>query len=736
MNRGKIGIRQQDITDCGAACLASVSGYYGLEMPISKIRQYASTNRQGTNILGIIEAAEKIGFAAKGVKGEYESLFRMPTPAIAHVIIDKIMHHFVVIYNVSGKYIEIMDPQEGKVRKIPHSTFKNQWTGVLVLIMPNEFFIPGSGKVSVFNRLWFLLKPHRSVLCQAVIGAALFTIIGLSTAIYVQLLVDHVLIDGNRNLLNLLGVGMIVLLLLQILIGVIKTLFTLKTGQIIDARLILGYYKHLLTLPQQFFDTMRVGEITSRIGDAVKIRVFINDAAINLIVNVFIIFFSFGLMFTYFWKLGALMMVIIPAYALVYLITNRINRKTQRTLMENAADLESQLVESLNSVSTIKQFNLEDFANIKTETRFIQLLKTVFRSGLNSVFSGNAVLFTSRIFTIILLWMGALFVLQGSITPGELLSFYAIAGYFTGPVSELVGMNKTIQDAMIASDRLFEIMDLDKEQGGQNVVLKTGMMGDIRFEGVCFRYGTHIEVFENLNLTIPRGKVTAIVGESGSGKTTLIHILQKLYPVKAGRVFIGGINLAHIDTKSLRQNISVVPQKINLFTGNVIDNIALGVFHPDMEKVIAICRRLGILSFIDELPNGFETFIGENGAKLSGGQKQRIAIARALYREPEVLILDEATSSLDSVSEQFVQTTAQHLREQDKTIILIAHRLSTVSVADKICVLKNGNLAEEGTHKDLLKQGNHYYNLLQDQIPFSYGKHYENNPLPELKTFS
>lgn len=721
MKKPKICIKQHDITDCGAACIASVAAHFGLEMPISKIRQFASTDKKGTNILGMIEAANKLGLSAKGVKGEFESLFKIPTPTIAHVVIKDALHHFVVIYKATDRFIEVMDPMNGRVNKISHQKFKKQWTGVLILIMPNESFEARSEKVSITSRLWYLLKPHRSVLLQAMAGAAVFTVIGLSTAIYVQLIVDHVLVDGNRNLLNLLGIGMVVLVLLQIFIGVVKTVFTLKTGQLIDARLILGYYKHLLNLPQRFFDTMRVGEIISRINDAVKIRAFINDVAINIIVNLCIVLFSFGLMFTYFWKLGIVMLAIIPVFSLVYFITNQLNKKTQRKLMEDAADLESQLVESLNSVSTIKQFGLENFANMKTETRFVQLLKTVYRSGLNSVFSGNASQFTSRIFTIILLWVGAVYVLQGSITPGELLSFYAIIGYFTGPVSELVGMNRTIQDAMIAADRLFEIMDLEKEKQDRKIALKKVLIGDIKFENVQFRYGSRKDVFEDLTLTIKKGKVTAFVGESGSGKTTLVNILQKMYPIESGKVSIGEMNLEHIDTQSLRDTISVVPQRIDLFAGNVIENIALGRFDPDMEKIITICKKLGILSFIEGLSNGFETCIGENGATLSGGQRQRIAIARALYKEPDILILDEATSSLDSASEQYVQDTVKYLREQGKTVILIAHRLSTVFLADKICVLENGRLVEEGNHNELMENQHHYYRLWQNQFPFING---------------
>lgn len=721
MKKKNIKVKQHDITDCGAACLASVAAHFGLEMPISKIRQYASTDKKGTNILGMIEAAGILGFSAKGVKGEFESLYEIPTPTIAHVVVNKVLHHFVVIYKVTNKFITVMDPMDGKLHKIPHADFKEQWTGVLVLIMPDETFEARNEKASIFSRLWFLLKPHRTVLLQATVGAAVFTIIGLSTAIYVQLIVDHVLLDGNRNLLNLLGVGMIALVLLQIFIGVAKTVFTLKTGQLIDARLILGYYKHLLKLPQRFFDTMRVGEIISRMNDAVKIRTFINDVAINIVVNIFIVLFSFGLMFTYYWKLGLVMLAIIPVFTLIYFITNQLNKKTQRKLMENAADLESQLVESLKSVATIKQFGLENFANMKTETRFVRLLKTVYRSGLNSVFSGNASQFSSRIFTIILLWIGAIYVLEGDITPGELLSFYAVIGYFTGPVSELVGMNKVIQDAMIAADRLFEIMDLEKEEQGQRVELTKEHVGDIQFRDVHFRYGSRVDVFEGLNLNIPKGKVTAFVGESGSGKTTLINILQKMYPIDSGRVTIGDLNIAHIDTQSLRKIISVVPQNIDLFAGNVIDNIAVGRFDPDMDSIISICRNLGILSFIEDLPNGFETYLGENGASLSGGQKQRIAIARALYKEPEILILDEATSSLDSASEQYVQQTINYLREKNKTVILIAHRLSTVFQADKICVLEDGTLVEEGDHKELLTRGDHYLKLWENQFPFLNG---------------
>jgi len=710
-------IKQRDITDCGAACLASIAAHHKLKLPVARIRQMAGTDKKGTNVLGLIQAAEKLGFTAKGVKGGVDALPKIPVPAIAHVLVKEVLHHYVVIYKVKDGKVEYMDPGDGQMHKVTIAEFEKEWTGVLVLLVPNEDFTAANEKVSNFQRFLFLLKPHRSILVQALIGAIVYTVLGLSTSIYIQKITDYVLVDGNTNLLNLMSVGMIVLLVFQVFIGASKTVLMLRTGQKIDAQLILGYYKHLLKLPQRFFDTMRVGEIISRINDAVKIRAFINDTAVSLIVNVFIVVFSFTLMFIYSWKLALIMAVVIPLYALVYFITNRLNKKRERQMMEHSAELESQLVESLNSVKTIKQFGLEDFANVKTEMRFIKLLKTVYQSGINSIFSTNSSEFLSRIFTIILLWMGSYLVIDRTITPGELLSFYAIIGYFTSPAAGLIGMNKTVQNALIAADRLFEIMDLERESEENKIDLRADLIGDIRFEKVEFSYGTRVDVFEQFNLNIPKGKLTAIIGESGSGKTTLAGLLQKLYALNEGAIYIGDHNINYFTNSSLRQVVSSVPQKLDLFAGNVVENIAVGEFEPDMERILGICKQLGILSFIEKLPAGFNTYLGENGATLSGGQKQRLAIARALYRQPEILILDEATSSLDSESEEYVQQTIAHLKAQGKTIIVIAHRLSTVMNADKIVVLEEGKLIEEGTHGELYQKQGKYYKMWQKQVP-------------------
>ena len=712
-----IKIKQHDITDCGAACIASISAHYKLKLPISRIRQMAGTDKKGTNALGLIKAAEKLGYSVKAVRGASDSLMKIPLPAIAHVVVKEVLQHYVVIYKADEKNITYMDPGDGEMHKKSIADFEKEWTGVLILMVPNEGFKKGNEKISNISRFIFLLRPHKSILFQALFGAIIYTILGLSTSIYIQKLTDFVLVDGNVKLLNLLSIIMVILVVIQIFIGATKTIFVLKTGQLIDSRLILGYYKHLLKLPQRFFDTMRTGEIISRINDAVKIRAFINDTSINLLVNLFIVFFSFGLMFIYSWKLALSMALIIPLYALVYVITNKLNKKQERKVMETAAELESQLVESLNSVKTIKQFGIEEYSNLKTETRFISLLQNTYKSGVNSIFSGNSSEFLSRIFTIILLWFGGYLVIDKTITPGELMSFYAIIGYFTGPVAGLIGMNKDIQNALIAADRLFEIMDLDQEDGENTMEIKKEHKGDIILKDVSFSYGTRVDVFDKLNLYFPQGKISAIIGESGSGKTTITALIQKLYPLNDGNIFIGDLNTRYLSTESLRAYIGIVPQHLDLFAGNVIENIALGDYEPEMERILEICRSIGILEFIEELPNGFQTYLGENGASLSGGQKQRLAIARALYRNPQVLLLDEATSALDSVSEDEVQNCIQNLRDHGKTIILIAHRLSTVLNADKIIVLEKGKLVEEGSHTSLYHKKGKYYELWQKQMP-------------------
>ena len=713
----KIKIQQHDITDCGAACLASISAHYGLNYPIARIRQYAFTDRKGTNVLGMIEAAKKLGLDAKGVKGPFECLADIPKPAIAHIIVKEILHHFVVIYKVTDKYIQVMDPADGKLIKKTHEEFKKEWTGVLILMHPSETFQKGNVKKSNFRVFMELLRPHKSVMTQALFGAIVYSILGLSTAIYVGKITDYVLVDKNVNLLNLMGIVMLIILLVRTFIGAMKSILALKTGQRIDASLILGYYKHLLTLPQQFFDTMRVGEIISRVNDAVKIRAFINNVSLDLVVSVLILLFTLCLMFVYSWKLAVITLISAPLFLLIYFLFNKLNKKYQRKIMESGAELESQLVESLNSVSTIKQFGIEPFANLKTELRFVGLIRNTFKSIYGSILANGGIEFVSTGITIAVLWAGSNFVINQEITPGSLMLFYSLVGYVLGPIGKLISSNQTIQDALIATDRLFQIMDLEREEDeSQKITLERELVSDITFENVKFRYGSRKQVFDSLSLSIKKGRTTAVIGESGSGKTTLISLIQNLYPIQSGTIKIGNLSISQVSNESLRRMVGSVPQQIELFAGTITDNIALGDFEPNMKRIIELSEKLGIREFIEKLPNSYMTQIGEHGASLSGGERQRIAIARALYKNPEILIFDEATSSLDSISERYVKETLDSLARDGKTIIVIAHRLSTVKNADTIIVLEEGRMVETGNHAELLQSNGVYHKLWNEQF--------------------
>ena len=563
-----------------------------------------------------------------------------------------------------------------------------------------------------------LIHPHSGILYQSLFGAAMYSILGLSISVYVQKIVDNILPEQNINLLNLLGIIMILLLIFRIYIGTIKSIFLLKSGQYIDASLILGYFKHLLKLPSRFFDTMRTGELISRVNDAVKIRFFLSNTMVDLIVSAFTIMVSIILTCVISIKITILLIIIIPVFSVIYWLFNQFNKNTLRGVMEKSADLESQLVESLNNISTIRYLNLEKNAFEKTESAFVQLLMTSYTAGTHSIFANNGSIFFSGLATIILLWAGSALVFKQNLTPGDLMLLYSLFGYLLGPLSNLVMMNRTVQDAMIAADRLFQILDLEHENDNNKCLIKlpAEFKGDIHFEHVTFGYGNKKNIIRDINMIIKKGDITGIAGQSGCGKSTLASLIMKIYTVKSGRIRIGNYDISHLDTASLRKTIGIVPQRIDLFSGNFIDNIFSGTGKPDIRKIFNVCEQTGLMTLIDSLPNGLYTSIGERGITLSGGEIQKVAIARALYRDPAILIMDEATSSLDPYAETIIRDMIQTLKNQGKTNIIIAHRLNSLIQSDRIICFHDNSIVETGTHFELLELHGCYYKLWNSQF--------------------
>ncbi len=708
MPKKGVRVRQRDKMDCGAACLASVAAFYRLRLPVSRVRQLAGTQQQGTSLLGLQEAALQLGFQAKGVRADKTQPNEVPLPAIYHTTGENGLQHFVVLYRRSKRGMLVMDPATGKMERKKSSLFMEQWTGIVLLLVPGSEFRKGNLRIPTSKRFIELLSPHRSMMGQALIGAGLYTLLGLAVSIFVQKIVDFVLPDGNLRLLNLMGVAMLLILFVQQLAGYMKSLIALRTGQQIDVRLIMGYYRHLLRLPQSFFDGMRVGEIVSRINDALRIRFFVNDAALGILVNLMTAGFSLAAMMMYSWSLSLGVLAMIPVYGIIYRINDRLNARYQRQAMERSADLETQLVETVTGMSTLKQFTAEQWAADRTEKKCIPLMRSIYKGSRRGLQMGTVTEAATRLLTIGLLWKGSYAVINQTMTPGALLSFYALAEYFTAPLAALIGSNRVMQDALIAADRLFEIIDLELEE--RPVAIDRLPEGDIFFKALHFRYGPGKKVFQGLNCCMERGRTTAVLGESGSGKSTLAALLLRLYEPQEGGVFIGVTNLRQIDPVALRKQVGIVPQQTNLFQGTIIANIALGDPAPDLARIFLICDKLGLSEFIQQLPGQFDAFVSESGSNFSGGQRQRIALARAMYRNPEILILDEATASLDPDNERQVHAALDWYASSGRTILIIAHRLSTIRFCHNIILLEKGNLVASGTHQELMIENPRYAN--------------------------
>ena len=348
----KFKTKQHDFSDCGAACLVSICRFYGLSVSISHIRSLAGTDEQGTSVMGLLEASKKLGFESKGVKGDQKSLLKVPKPVIAHVAMEDQRHHYIIIYQTGTKMLKIMDPADGKLSSMRWPDFLAKWTGIMILLVPSNTFKKGQKAKSPWKWFWELLKPHRVVLTHAIMGSLLYTILGLSTSIFIRIITDKVLVSGDLTLLNTIGIAMVIILLFQILLSVFKDVFIIRMGQEIDARLILGYQEHLFGLPIRFFDTMKIGEIISRVGDAVKIRVFISQTVMSLFINLLIIVFSYVLVLHYNWKIGVLLLSMIPLYALVFFITDVLNKK-------NLKDSSWKLLPNWNPIS-LKHFRASE----------------------------------------------------------------------------------------------------------------------------------------------------------------------------------------------------------------------------------------------------------------------------------------------------------------------------------------------------------------------------------------
>jgi len=685
-------IKQRDITDCGAACLGAIAEHYGLKLSIAQLRAQVGTTKQGTTALGLVDVARKLGLTAMGVKGSFKQATAAPLPAIAHCLIDQRLLHYVVVTRITERQVEVMDPTEGRIVRWSHEKFNSVWTGILILFESGVGFTKGNHTVTPLRRFWLLLRPHRADLTLAFAAAVLSTILALLTAVYVQKIIDQVIAEGDRPLLSLLGTVMFAILGCRLVLGVVQSLLSLRTARRMDTQLMLSYYRHLLRLPQTFFDTMRVGEITSRVGDAVKVRYFLNNTLLGLLLNPLVIVFAFGGMFLYSPRLALLSLLLLPVNALIYWLVDRGNRRYERELMERGADFGAQLTESLSAQSVIRRFRLETHVTRVTESKLTRLLGAVWRSSLLALGGGLVTTLIAQGYLIGVLWLGGSLVLDAHFTLGQLMSCFTLASCLTGPLTTLIGLNSSIQDALIATDRLFEIMDLELEQNPGTVEFSAESARELRLENVSFRHAGRRTTLKDVTLSFSAGCIAALAGESGCGKSTLLALIQRLYLPGQGRIMFGDIDAQSFTLDSLRRHLAVVPQATVLLSGTVLENLAPGDPQPDLERLHDLCREVGVLELIENLPRGFDTPLTENGANLSGGQRQRLALVRALYLDAPIMLLDEPTASLDPAGESRVLSLLRKLRDKGRIIIIAAHHPAVLACADRVVEFVGGKV--------------------------------------------
>lgn len=714
-------IKQHDITDCGAACLATISKQYGLKTPITKIREVAGTDKQGTNAYGVIKAAEQLGFSAKGVKGDKEAFFsEFPLPCIAHVVVDGSLLHYMVLHKITKKKVTIADPAKGLVKMSPEEFFK-MWTGVLIFMVPTNTFKKGKETKGLFERFFHLLIPQKKLLINIFFASILYTILGIIGAFYFKFLLDDILPYGLEKTLNIISIGAIGLIIFKILLSAFRSYLLIHLSQKLDIDLLLGYYNHVINLPMNFFGTRKTGEIVSRFNDASKVRDAISGATLTIMIDTLMVIVGGIILYTQNSFMFGVTLVIAILYFIIVVSFNKIYRKQNRKQMENNAQLTSYLVESLNGVQTVKAFGAEKRVNNETEKRFIKLLKSVFKLGITGNLQGSLQGFINGAGGVAILWIGSWQVIKGNLTIGQLVAFNSLLVYFLDPIKNLINLQPMMQTAIVAAERLGEILDLELEQIHEDKKMEPeNFQGKIDINNLTFRYGTRKIVLDNIDIHIQAGERIALVGESGSGKTTLVKLLLNFYQWENGEILIDENNIKDIKIDTIRKKIAYVPQETFLFSGSIYDNLTLSIQNADMEKVVSACKMAKAHDFINDLPLRYQTRLEENGANLSGGQRQRLAIARAILKDPDILILDEATSNLDSITEKAIEETVNDY-SKDMTTIIIAHRLSTIKRCDKIYVMEKGKIIEAGSHHELMNKGEKYYDLWKEQLPDSDG---------------
>ncbi len=707
-------VKQHDVTDCGAACLSMICANYGLELPLAEYRELVQVDNSGSNIIGIVKGAGKVHLKAEALEGERSELlesiarkeFRIPF--IAHVIVGDSLQHYVVVYKLSKKHFYVADPGKGK-SVYTYEEFFSIWTGYIITFEPDVGFEKAKKNNLVLKTFFTLMNQQKRFLLITLLGSVLITTISMAGAFLLQIIVDG--LNNNLSGFNLkdslapLCIGVILLYALRSGLSVLRSFFLCKAATNIDRSLMMGFYRHIMKIPIKNIVTRETGDIISRFSDTSNIRNTLSSAILSLVLDIMLIVSSAVILYLLNHSLFYIIMVFIILYTTIGICFLRPTQKNNEKIMESNSEVVSYLKESVDGIETIKSFGAEEKTVLKAEKKIQKLLKYFFDSSLVSTIQNALSAFLTSTGVVVLLWQGSTLVENGTISIGVLLTFYTLFSFFLSSVNDLMELQPEIQTALIAAERLHDILDIHVESGNMN---SGDFAKDINIRNLDFRYGYRELVLKNINVKIKKGSCVAFVGESGSGKTTLAKLLMAFYQPEKGEITIGDCTLSNIHPEYIRKHIAYVSQDTFLFSDTIKNNLLIGNLNASLEDIKTACKQSKADDFIRDLPMGYNTVIGENGTVLSGGQRQRLAIARALLKKPKILILDEATSNLDTITENSIKETILSL-SGDITCIVIAHRLNTVKNCDCIYVMCEGEIKESGTHDSLLRQKGLYY---------------------------
>ena len=706
--------QQQSASDCGAASLVMVGQYWGKRFSVNRLREISHADRNGASLRGLITAAESIGFTTRPVETTLEDLAKQELPAIAHWE----GKHYVVVYQITKDRVVICDPAIGQ-RTLTYKEFEAGWAGYTLLLQPTTLLKDAEESKIPFWQFVELIKPHRIALLEIFLASLTLQVFGLITPVFTQLLLDRVVVQRSTLTLNAIGLGLLIFGLFGVAMSALRQYLLEHVAKRVDISLIVGFISHAFKLPLSYFESRYVGDIISRVQENRKIQQFLTGETLSILLDLLTMFVYATLMFWYSWKLALLVLVIIPPFIILALIATPFLRRISREIFAASNEQTKYLIQSLTGIRTVKALAVEQTVRWHWEELFGKSVKIAFSGGIIGNILGICSSVIQTLVTTALLWFGVWQVIQGELTIGQLVAFNMLMGNVISPFQRLTFVWNELQEIIIAIERINDVIDAEPEEDllAQLRQVLPPIQGHIRFDCVSFRYQEEGDrnILENISFEVQPGQTVALVGRSGSGKTTLSKLCLGFYLPTEGNIYIDGYDLANLSLRSLRQQIGVVDQDTFLFGGTIRENISIAYPEADLAEIVDVATQAGAHDFIKELPMGYETQIGEGGGILSGGQKQRLAIARALMGDPRLLILDEATSHLDTESERIIQANFDRVL-RDRTTLVIAHRLSTIRNADQILVLNKGVLIESGSHEELMAKHGQYYHLNQQQL--------------------